>query len=506
MVRRCPSQLWIKLACFVGVATLILFVPPADAKSVHKATILYMNDVHGYYAAYREGDPEQLVGGFGKAASIIDRIRAENGAQARETYLLMAGDLLTGTPLDAVTKGTLGVKLMNVMGFTAMAVGNHEFDMGWRQLFQVLAPMMHFPLLSANMRTSASPPPPIRAAVELPTASGTKVVIFGLTLKDTKTRTKPSNVEGVEFIDEFETAARLLTRYGDEDFIIALTHIGLEDDKRLAASSPKIDVILGGHSHSMVDSPYRGGPHEAVIVQAGACGRYLGRLDVEAVDGKLTAFTGELIPLDGNVPEDPVIARLIDEAAAALPDTYGKVIGRTDLSLVGGCRADAPEPKARLDKLVTGIVAENLGTPALMNSGMVRATLYKGEISAGDVESALPFKGSSPVTVQLTGAEIASALQLSADEREYGAKLQAVGIAYEVKDGKVTINRVGDAAFDPQRTYKITINDFLAQGGDGYAVFKDKPAEKGSKLIKDIVIDFIKSRGVITAELVRGTR
>ncbi|MCA1961285.1 MAG: 5'-nucleotidase C-terminal domain-containing protein, partial [Desulfomonile sp.] len=84
--------------------------------------------------------------------------------------------------------------------------------------------------------------------------------------------------------------------------------------------------------------------------------------------------------------------------------------------------------------------------------------------------------------------------------------LQTIGITYRVENGNVTIDRVGDAAFDPARTYKIAINDFLAKGGDGYAIFKNKPAEKGPKLVKDLVIDFIKTKGVITAEFVQSIR
>jgi len=488
------------------LVALSLLAPTAQAERTLKATILHMNDVHGHYAPYREGDAEHYVGGYGKAATLIEKIRTENRHQGRETYVLMAGDLLTGTPLDAATKGTLGVKLMNSMGFTAMVVGNHEFDLGWSQLFNTLAPMMKFPLLSANMKTSACPPPPIKGAIELPTTADTKVLVFGLTTKDAKTKTKASNVEGTEFLDEEGTAAAILKKYSDEDFVVALTHIGIDEDKKLAQSSPKIDVIVGGHSHTRLTSPYRGNPNEAVIVQAGACARYLGRLDVEVVNGRVTAYSGELIPLDGNIPEDPKIAQMIDQAKAALPDTYGKVIGRTEISLVGGCRTDVPGAKARLDKLVTYLIAESAGTPALINSGTVRASLNKGEITVADVETALPFKGSVPVTVQLTGTELAQVLQMSVDQGEYGARLQTIGITYGVENGKVTVDRVGDVAFDPDKTYRVTINDFLATGGDGYVIFKDKPAEKGPKLVKDLLIDFIKTNSVITAELINGIR
>lgn len=505
-MRRRANMPWIRLACVVAATVLFFPLPPVRAQSVLKATILHMNDVHGHYASYREGETEQLVGGYAKAATVIDRIRTENRDQGRLTYVLNAGDLLTGTPLDAATEGTLGVRLMNVMGFNAMAVGNHEFDLGWEQLFHVLAPMMRFPLLSANMRTSACPPPPIQASVELQAVPGTRAVVFGLTTRETKTKTKKANTEGVEFLDEVESASGLLTRYTDTDFVIALTHIGLDEDKKLARLSPKIDVIVGGHSHLELTRPYREHKSSAVIVQAGAYARYLGRLDVEVVNGRIIAYAGGLIPLDGNITEDPAIARMIDQATAALPESYGKVIGRTEVTLVGGHRMDGAGARARLDKLVTFVISERLGTPALINSGTIRASLNKGEITVGDVATALPFKGSVPVTVQLTGAELAAALQMSTDGQDHGAKLQTVGIAFAIEDGKVKIDRVGEAAFEPDRTYRVTINDYLAQGGDKYEVFRGKSGERAPKLIKDLVADFIENRGVITAEFIQSIR
>src|SRR5208283_345582 len=118
-----------------------------------KLTILYMNDPHAHYLPYEEKDAAGLIGGFAKAQTVMADIQTRNRVEGRHTIVFLAGDLLMGTPFSTAFKGRLGVKLMNEMKFTAMVVGNHEFDYGKENLLLNLRPVMQFPLLSANTKT-----------------------------------------------------------------------------------------------------------------------------------------------------------------------------------------------------------------------------------------------------------------------------------------------------------------------------------------------------------------
>ncbi len=247
---------WLRILISVILLLLCSFVGSlAFAAESLKLSILHMNDPHGHYAA--QEDKLGPISGFGKAQTILKEVSARNSAEGRETLILMAGDLLSGTPFSMVFKGKMGVDLMNKMGFHAMVVGNHEFDYGQDNLFKALKPLMQFPLLSANTRTSTGANVFESLIEKKYPSSGTRVIIFGLTTQETPITTHPNNIKGLVFEDPTSTAIELLKDAKDEDLVIALTHIGIHDDKMLAEACPKIDVIIGGHTHTKIDPPIK---------------------------------------------------------------------------------------------------------------------------------------------------------------------------------------------------------------------------------------------------------
>ncbi len=491
--------------CLTFVLILMLFPAQILARDLVRLTILHMNDIHGYYLPHKIGGYAEPVGGLARAGTMIRRIVSENRAKGRETLILFAGDLLTGTPFSMVFKGELGVKLMNGIGFLAMTVGNHEFDQGQENLISRLKPLMNFPLMSANITYDRDKPGTrVFDAEMIKRVPGTnlRILILPLTTQETPTSTHPKNVKGLRFLDPIGTAKEMLKPVSDDYLVVALTHLGVKCDKELARSCPKIDVIVGGHSHTALFKPLQDG--HAVIVQAGAYAEYLGRLDLVVEDGRVIESAGTLIPLTSEIHDDPKIASVIKEYQAKMDSRLHDVIGRTDVLLDGSMRSLRSNRNTNLGRLIAYLAAKSVHAQVgLINGGSIRASILKGDITLADVYTVLPF-GNHPLKVGLRGDELRAVLQRSANLAPgSGGKLQTFGLSCRIKNGKVIIDKVRGEEFDPRKTYSVAINEFLMAGGDGYTLFqkKGRDVSQDRSPISDLLIELIKNKGVITAKL-----
>ncbi|HTY22387.1 MAG TPA: 5'-nucleotidase C-terminal domain-containing protein [Desulfomonilaceae bacterium] len=493
---------------FLGIFLILILVcalgiPAAVAQSSKplKLTILYMNDPHAHYEPYQEGSTKELIGGFAKAQTVFKEVLAANRAQGRETLIFLAGDLLMGTPFSTAFKGRLGVKLMNKMNFTSMTVGNHEFDYGQANLLKTLKPMMKFPLLSANTTSESGKFLFQRSMQKKFPKSETRAVIFGLTTTDTAITTHPKNAKGLVFHDPIQTTRELLKKVKKDDLVIALTHLGVDEDKKLAQDCPRINVIIGGHSHTALLEPLRVG--DTIICQAGAYAKYVGRLDMEVSEGHVTQYSGRLILLGPDVKPDEEIASIIGEHKKLMDDRLNEVIGKTEIFLDGTRSNIRSGHDTNLGRLVAYNMAASSGSDvAMINGGSIRASLKEGAITLNDIYTVLPFSN-TVVTMNLTGKDLLAALARSADlEPGSGGKLQTFGIEYRIDQGAVKIDDIRDKGFDPEATYSVAVNDFLAAAGDGYTVFKErgKNVYDSSLLVSDLLIGFIKAKKVINPE------
>lgn len=474
-----------------------------DLSCSFKLTILYMNDTHGHYSSEQLKDGV-YIGGFAKAMTAMERVRKANESEGRMTLTFLAGDLFTGTAYSAVFKGSLGVKLMNVMGFSAMAVGNHEFDYGLQNLLRKLEPSMKFPLLSANISYGNGKPVFKPFVTKKIPNSKRKILILGLTTVKTPELTHPRNVKNLVFEDPVKVAREILEKNGKDKFVIALTHIGVDKDKKLAILCPGIDVIVGGHSHTSVLEPLK--LDKTLVCQAGAYSRYLGRLDIDIKDGQIESYNGELIKLDENIPEDQQVATIIDDYKRKMSPFFTEVIGSTKINLDGSLstvRSSSPSP---LGVLVAYVMADSVGADAgLVNGGGIRDGLRIGPITNGDIYAVLPFqnlikkiaiKGSDLVTVLGHSMELPS---------RSGGKLQTYGIKYETSDHRIIIKQIGQKKFDPDEYYSIAVSDFLYAGGDGYIEFasKAKNVSPDGLPLNQVFSDFIMKNKEITEERLR---
>lgn len=257
--------------------------------SSNRLTILYTNDTHARLDPFPNHAVEHAgFGGIAKRANLVKQIRKTE----KNTLLLDAGDVFQGTPWFDVYGGEVDLKLMSQMGYDAMAVGNHEFDNGLNE-FAESAKHANFPILAANYSVLNTPLQSTVGRFVVKELSGYRVGIFGLGI-GLDGVVDPALYGSVQSRDPYvwaEGMVNSLRRYHRCDFIICLSHLGFEyaDDKRasdlkLAASTSGVDLIIGGHTHTFLDSPVTVLNPEnknSYVTQMGHSGVRLGRIDID---------------------------------------------------------------------------------------------------------------------------------------------------------------------------------------------------------------------------------
>jgi len=472
----------LKLLTVAIVLTTLLFVQSLYAEPLVVPgertfiTILHTNDFHGRLESI---SVTGIVGGSARIATLVNEIRS---SAPGIVLLLDAGDATHGTTLSNFFNGIPVIEVMNAIGYDAMEIGNHDFNYGQEGLTE-RASQAEFPLLAANIVVTATGEiPPFCQPYVIKEVAGKRIAIFGLITPDTPVVTHPKNVVGLTFLDPIETAAKLVPELRPKaDLIIALTHIGYEMDRRLAEEVGGIHVIVGGHSHTKIDVPERVGNEggNAIIVQAWEYGMVLGRLDLEMRGKAIVRFSGELIPVTVDVPEDPDVKAIVESYAAELKAAMSEVVGYTTVPLEGA-RSLIRTRETNLGNLVADMMRWAAGDAqiALENGGGIRwhRLFPAGPITRADVYELLPFLNTL-VMMDLTGAQIKQALENSVSKYPTadGRFLQVSGLRFTFDPTKPAGSRVvnvwvGGEPLVETATYRVATNDFLAAGGDYYTV------------------------------------
>ncbi|MDZ7794551.1 MAG: metallophosphoesterase [Spirochaetia bacterium] len=263
---------------------LFLFASTALYAETNELIILHTNDMHGRVSA-----DDDLMGMPYLSSAVKDyRERFEN------VFVLDAGDALHGRPITDKLEGRSAVELMNRVGYTAMAPGNHDFNYGYQKLIE-LTELMEFDLLATNVEKEGEllfKPYVVHQMGEL------KIGIFGLATSDTYSSTHPKNVVGIDFTDMISASEKyveVLKNREEVDFVIGLTHVGIQSSTKIAESVAGIDLIVDGHSHSFLSSGKRVG--ETLIVQANEYTKYLGKVRVN-FDAAAPKLEASLIPAE----------------------------------------------------------------------------------------------------------------------------------------------------------------------------------------------------------------
>jgi len=476
-----------------SIALLLCLLAPA-LTAAETLTILHVNDFHGALEPTRTaaGRPEE--GGAARLAALVKSERTP------ATLFLAAGDLMQGTNLSNLFNGKPVIECFNLMGLDASALGNHEFDNGLAVLAERAAEA-RFPFLAANIG-GAGPWKP----AEIRRVGSLRVALFGLSAEETPVATHPRNVAGLTFDDAVEAARRMVAGLRPQaDLIVALTHLGIEEDEKLAAAVPGIDVIVGGHTHTKLEQPELVGT--TLILQAFERGVVLGRLDLEIAQGKIASDRYRLIPVTAAAGEDPEVAAVVAGYSAKLGERMSERIGEAAADLEGA--KDAMRTReTNLGSLVADVMREAAGADvALVNGGTIRAGIPAGPVTVGTIYDALPFDNWL-MSFALTGRELREALETGVSRVEVrdGGFPQISGMAFtfdsQAPAGKRVVSvTVGDAPLDESRRYVLATHDFLAAGGNGYTVFAghDPVYNDSGRWLRDVLAQWWRPRGSVSA-------
>ena len=498
---------------------------PARAQEAARLRLIHLNDLHSRHEAVAASgaacDPARgaCFGGSARIAAAIGAARAEAEATGRAPLALDAGDQFMGSLFYTRHRGAAEVAVQNAQGCDAMAPGNHEFDHGPETLAR-FAEAARFPLLSANIDAAAEPALAGRLRAWTAFArGGARVVVIGLTTPTTPTVSSPG--PRLRFTDPADAAERAVfeARRDGPATVVLLSHLGLPADLLLARAVRGVDVIVGGHSHTLLgDLPGALGPAPTVvdgpdravrIVQAGALGRYLGRLDLDvAADGRVVAHAGSVREMTTDLPEDARVAGIVAGYAATLAEVRARVVGRLAAELPLDCRAR----ECALGNLVADamLAAAPGAEVALQNAGGLRAPMRAGEVTYGDVLTVLPF-GNALAVLGLRGADLRAALENGLSQPMAGRFPQVAGLRFAwdaaapagQRLGPVEVRRDGRwEALEPERVYRVVTNDFLRRGGDGYTALRDAAldAYDAGPLLEEVVAAFLATSPPVEVE------
>ena len=522
------------LAALLAACTSTPTAPPPKERAPLRLTILHTNDHHGRFWPNSDGE-------YGMAArkTVIDRIRAEVAAAGGHVLLLDGGDINTGVPESDLQDAEPDFLGMNLLGYDASAVGNHEFD----KPPAVLAKQRQwakFAFLSANIYKNGQRMfEPYRVFER----GGYKIAVMGLTTDDTERMVLPDNIQGIAFRKPIDEAAQLAPQLrGKADMVIAATHMGHYMDGRRGVNAPGdvemarqigaagLDLIVGGHSQNpvcMLEQGIRntayvpGGPcapdrqNGTWIVQAHEWGKYVGRADFEVRAGSVQLLKYQLIPVnlmqraaDGSkrpftelIPADPAVQAALqpfqEKGQLALNVPVGETVGVFD-----GDRDRVRRQPTNLGTLIARAMLERTGADlAVMNSGGVRESLPAGRITYRDILKVQPF-GNQIGVVRFTGAELLQWLAAAARMTPgAGGFPQTAGVQLRIEGNVLKEARVQGQPIDPQRDYRLAINNFTATGGDGYPRIDNHPGYINTGFNDaDVLRDHIARRSPLRAD------
>ncbi|HGC6388090.1 TPA: bifunctional UDP-sugar hydrolase/5'-nucleotidase UshA [Cronobacter dublinensis] len=504
------------VALLAGLSLLSGGAAAWEQDKTYNITILHTNDHHGHFWRNEYGE-------YGLAAqkTLVDSVRREVTAQGGSVLLLSGGDINTGVPESDLQDAEPDFRGMNLIGYDAMAVGNHEFDNPLSVLRQQQK-WAKFPLLSANIYQKSTNERLFKPwAIFKP--QGIKIAVIGLTTDDTAKIGNPEFFTDIEFrkpADEAKLVIQELQQNEKPDVIIAATHMGHYDngdhgsnapgDVELARALPPgaLTMIVGGHSQDPVcmasenkkQVDYVPGTPCAPdrqngtwIVQAHEWGKYVGRADFQFRNGEMKLVRYQLIPINlkkkvtwdngeservlytPQIPENPQMLSLLTpfqkKGQAQLMVKIGSVNGRLE-----GDRSKVRFVQTSMGHLILNAQIARTGADfAVMSGGGIRDSIEGGDITYKDVLKVQPF-GNTLVYVDMTGKDVVEYLTAVAQKKpDSGAYPQFANVSFTASGGALNDLKIKGEPVDPAKTYRMATLSFNATGGDGYPPIDKKP-------------------------------
>jgi 2',3'-cyclic-nucleotide 2'-phosphodiesterase (5'-nucleotidase family) len=478
-------------------AATVALAAPAFAETV-TLTFVQTNDID----RMEEDDGR---GGFARLAAVVKAERAKGGP----TLFVHSGDTISPSLLSGIDKGFHIVDILNHMGVDVMVPGNHEFDFG-PEVFRERMAQATFPIVSSNIVEADGTAPKNTVDTRIVDVNGVKVGFYGLTTEDTPVVSSPGDITFAPSVEVGMARAATLREQG-ADFVVAVVHTPIDVDFGLVRAGAA-DLILSGHDEHLL-THFNG---KVALTESEAQANFAVvteiTLNKEEEDGKVSVdwWPAFRIIDTATVEPDPEIAALVASYTDKLDAELKVEIGMTSTPL-DSRRATVRGQESAIGNLITDAMREAVGADvAITNGGGIRADReYPAgtKLTRGDVFAELPF-GNKTVKLELTGADIRAALENGFSQIETGGGRfpQVSGLTVTINPGRPPGQRIvsvmaGDAPLDDAKTYTLATNDFVANGGDGYAVFKSaKPLINpiDATLMASQVIDYIAAKGTVS--------
>ena len=494
-----------KLASVVALTASALGLSSGMSFADYELNILHINDWHSRIesnnkfestcSAEEEGKGECIGGAARLVTAVGDRRKALEG---QNVLLLNGGDNFQGSLFYATYKGAVEAEFLNQLKFDAMTVGNHEFDDG-EPVLATFLDVIKIPVLSANVKASAASAvgDRIKPSIVIE-VGGQKIGIVGAVTTDTPEIASPGpNIAIEDDVKNITAEVEKLKAQGVNK-IIALTHVGYPRDKEMIARIPGVDVVVGGHSHSllsntddkaegpyptMIDNP---DGYKVPVTQAASYSKYLGEFKVVFDDnGVVKEAKGDPLYLDNSIKPDEAVLARIKELGAPIEELKGKEVSEAT-DAIDGDRKSCRAVECTMGNLIADAMLDRTKdqgvTIAIQNGGGIRASIDAGVITMGEVLTVLPFQNTL-ATFQLTGKDLRASLEAGLSEIEEGKGKfpQVAGLKYSFdksvapNEGRLKSVEVKDGAnwvpLDDAKTYTIATNNFVRAGGDGYKLF-----------------------------------
>lgn len=485
-----------------------------------KTVVLHTNDVHG------------AIDKYAKVAALRDECYAKG---ATTVVLVDAGDFSQGSPYVSLSKGATAVEMMNAVGYDIVTLGNHEFDYGFPQLKTNMdSGKAKFMVSCINLVDDKGDPiynPDATAPITDDNGNTLfNLTIFGVATPETMTKANPALMKGINFLqgeklyDAAKAGIKIAREEGKSDIVIALGHLGVDDSSApnrsidFMQNVPGVDFFIDGHSHTVMTAS-----KENKMIQSTGTGlAYVGAIIID--DASKSIESNGLLDLSNYEKEDATVKALADKIIADVKAEYGQVFAKTEVDL-NGEKAANRTAETNMGDLITDAMMWAIRTKApsvdmtnavaITNGGGIRASIKKGDITKLNVNTVLPF-GNTLAVVYVKGSELLEALEASTfcTPESLGGFPQFAGMQVELNTApkydanadtypgstyhgpksinRITIKSINGKAFDPNATYAVITNNFMAAGGDTYYAFAAAKEQFDTGLpLDEILMEYI---------------
>lgn len=499
---------------------------PVTQDLAGKTVILHTNDVHGAIQDYAK----------------VAALKADYEARGADVYLVDAGDFSQGSVYVSLNKGADAITMLNAVGYDYVTLGNHEFDYGAQQLADNLK-KANFDILCSDVLDANGDPAADRAITSEVAGSGLKIGFFGLATPETKTKANPALIKGLTFL-----SGEALYKCAQEDIdwlkgqnvdvIICLTHLGVDKESQpntsydLYKNTTGIDFIIDGHSHTVMTKGPNGEPIQSTGTALANVGVIIIDNDTKKIEeNKLVPIwheekkDGDSVTVYDYTKEDADVAAAAKAIMDPIDAAYGEVFAKSAVDLNGAKAPGNRTEETNMGDLITDAMMWAIKTKApsvnmtnavaITNGGGIRAAIKKGDITKKDINTVLPF-GNTLAVVYVKGSELLEALEASTycTPEAVGGFPQFAGMEVELniapkydKNAKeypgseyfgpksinrITIKSINGKAFDPNATYAVITNNFMAAGGDTYYAFAAAKEQFDTGLpLDEILMEYI---------------